>query len=345
MRPTVRNRPKPGKEFQSTHLLRGVTIEIIAHIDELPISIHAPLTRCDCHRMPQSAFRGYFNPRTSYEVRLRDYNFILSHSPFQSTHLLRGATRPRARPNQRKRISIHAPLTRCDVVVIGQRHRSLIISIHAPLTRCDLILNGINFRNKNFNPRTSYEVRQERFKLSNLHNQFQSTHLLRGATNAPPSQDEALLYFNPRTSYEVRRDILNAPAAIIIISIHAPLTRCDMNSKPRSTKRTDHFNPRTSYEVRHCIANLTRKHYDFNPRTSYEVRRKKETGNNQIQNDFNPRTSYEVRRKSKGVGKAAKIYFNPRTSYEVRHGQAPSAVYGLYISIHAPLTRCDSTEF
>ena len=101
-------------------------------------------------------------------------------------------------------ISIHAPLTRCDrpkdYVYRGLRQ----ISIHAPLTRCD--------------PRLPI------FPAGSAI--FQSTHLLRGATDQYEEEKEDTDDFNPRTSYEVR------------------------HVKSRSGISQTYFNPRTSYEVR-----------------------------------------------------------------------------------------------
>ena len=59
-----------AKLFQSTHLLRGATF-----------------SRNTDFRMP-----GYFNPRTSCEVRLPTSLWKFKDKIFQSTHLLRGAT-------------------------------------------------------------------------------------------------------------------------------------------------------------------------------------------------------------------------------------------------------------
>ena len=129
-------------------------------INIAPISIHAPLARCDPSAPSARQIPRHFNPRTSCEVR----HFLFLLYPqilerFQSTHLLRGATRAqRSEPNS------HA------------------ISIHAPLARCDYLVRGIRATLSNFNPRTSCEVRQIRRALGEYDGTFQSTHLLRGAT-------------------------------------------------------------------------------------------------------------------------------------------------------------------
>ena len=79
------------------------------------------------------------------------------------------------------------------------------ISIHAPLTRCD---HSLSTGMKHFL-------------------QFQSTHLLRGATTSSTIELSGLEHFNPRTSYEVRQC-----KYIVTLQYYC------------------HFNPRTSYEVR-----------------------------------------------------------------------------------------------
>ena len=104
-------------------------------------------------------------------------------------------------------ISTHAPLARCDSVLIlciGEN----CISTHAPLARCDVA-----------------------FKLGNLYIIiFQLTHLLRGATGAEQLRQLVQPHFNSRTSCEVRPP----PGGIVSrqgISTHAPLARCDKNAE------------------------------------------------------------------------------------------------------------------
>ncbi len=125
------------------------------------------------------------------------------------------------------------------------------------------------------------------------HRVFQSTHLIRGATPAVA-------------------DLLVS----ILISIHAPHTRCD-KCRLTLTRLKPYFNPRTSYEVRHGFLNQLGHGPDFNPRTSYEVRRNGTLSIVRKPANFNPRTSYEVRRIDPCV-RDTRDNFNPRTSYEVR---------------------------
>ena len=101
------------------------------------ISIHAPHTRSDCKQKA-----------TSRQVQV-----------FQSTLLIRGATR-----------------TGRSVPPNGR------ISIHAPHTRSDKVSNGNGYTGKDFNPRSSYEERLWCFVVRREPRTFQSTLLIRGAT-------------------------------------------------------------------------------------------------------------------------------------------------------------------
>ena len=130
---------------------------------------------------------------------------------FQSTHPLRGATRPTtiAKP----RTQHFNPRTPCGVRRVGitsfftgilfqSTHplrgatcRSSIrnsppyrISIHAPLAGCDGSFGAPACPPTYFNPRTPCGVRRIPLKISGIPFLFQSTHPLRGATTAhsPP---------------------------------------------------------------------------------------------------------------------------------------------------------------
>ena len=58
-----------------------------------------------------------------------------------------------------RQISIHAPLTGCDITTVVNRYKA-IISIHAPLTGCDFRHIGNNLIFRHFNPRTPDGVRR-----------------------------------------------------------------------------------------------------------------------------------------------------------------------------------------
>ena len=239
-----------------------------------PISIHAPLARCDAACFSRALQSLHFNPRTSCEVRRPASAAVSSIStPFQSTHLLRGATVPRpicagsahyfnprtsceVRPCPARLvlyalcISIHAPLARCDrirpfgnvtldpfqsthllrgaTLLVASPVACIRISIHAPLARCDLRGQRGQSDQKHFNPRTSCEVRPSTLIYSLATGIFQSTHLLRGATKASA---EGLFNFLIFQSTHLLRGATKASFLYVllpVISIHAPLARCDI---------------------------------------------------------------------------------------------------------------------
>ena len=72
-------------------------------------------------------------------------------------------------------ISIHAPLTGCDVLS-GYNNRLYNISIHAPLTGCDRQRTPARSPNRYFNPRTPDGVRRDGYIVSNLERSFISIH-------------------------------------------------------------------------------------------------------------------------------------------------------------------------
>ena len=130
------------KEFQSTHPLRDATGMEKDMETAIRISIHAPLTGCDnnavCtyqgyiyfnprtpygmrqHQRYYNPIRlGYFNPRTPYGMRPWVSTSFVSSIQFQSTHPLRDATLIYCSfKTYGGTISIHAPLTGCDVICL-----------------------------------------------------------------------------------------------------------------------------------------------------------------------------------------------------------------------------------
>ena len=138
-RQEIQTTPDGVKTFQSTHPSRGATRAFVYIIPGITISIHAPLTGCDnlprrfffCRkdfnpRTPHGVRQnlqgfGYdgrhFNPRTPHGVRLHTLFCRFPGIRFQSTHPSRGATPVTLSDNPSEDISIHAPLTGCDVIV------------------------------------------------------------------------------------------------------------------------------------------------------------------------------------------------------------------------------------
>ena len=156
-------------------------------------------------------------------------SFQSTHPKFQSTHLIRGATSNQSgSPSREQFQSTHLirGATEIDRYLISVGD----VSIHAPHTRCDIIVLKLIIFMTSFNPRTSYEVRLYHIQSLITIQMFQSTHLIRGATtdkeldtstegvsiHAPHTRCDSfflqpvlsLLGFNPRTSYEVRRGCL-----------------------------------------------------------------------------------------------------------------------------------------
>ena len=192
----------------------------------LLISTHAPLARCDGHRLHQVLH--YHRISTHAPLARCDFKAIVTaltdgistHAPLARCDPLsffRGFS---------PRISTHAPLARCDHTG-GQINVSPPISTHAPLARCDCAADRGNRNGTDFNSRTSCEVRRlpgptrstpsfisthaplARCDLPHMvynivTRLFQLTHLLRGATN-----------------------LRVLPGDLTLISTHAPLARCD----------------------------------------------------------------------------------------------------------------------
>ena len=182
--------------------------------------------------------RRYFNPRSSCEERPTALLVCPSFPLFQSTLLMRGATlapstcrryadhfnprssceerpaAPASRPPARD-ISIHAPHARSDRRFHQLLIRAISISIHAPHARSDRASCRSARRGRHFNPRSSCE---ERLMPSYSKFQtilFQSTLLMRGAT-----QKFELGYFDT------------------LISIHAPHARSDRRSRWLTTSQS-----------------------------------------------------------------------------------------------------------
>ena len=90
--------------------------------------------------------------------------------------------------------------------MLYERRRLWLISIHAPLTRCDRYGADMGIHRNEFQSthllRGATKVKIGRGVTS----LFQSTHLLRGATALYTYLSRGFLNFNPRTSYEVRPD-------------------------------------------------------------------------------------------------------------------------------------------
>ena len=132
---------------------------------------------------------------------------------FQSTHPLRDATKLKKLKRGADDISIHAPLTGCDLQhQKKQRERLRFQSTH-PLRDATRFTVSCVVLHLYFNPRTPYGMRRSRQIRRGKVIWFQSTHPLRDAT-------------------------LEIPFVCVsyIISIHAPLTGCDSFKKSQIMK-------------------------------------------------------------------------------------------------------------
>ena len=143
--------PRPSYEGRRHRLVEGKPHRLI--------SIHAPHTRGDYAELPLAPRQWYFNPRPSYEGRHDDWESYNYNYLFQSTPLIRGATRYintiyhcctyfNPRPSYEGRhhllgehdrlvIFQSTPLIRGATGVEQRHRRHITISIHAPHTRGD----------------------------------------------------------------------------------------------------------------------------------------------------------------------------------------------------------------
>ena len=143
--------------------------------------------RSSCEERPgfgkSLTFSCDFNPRSSCEERHKTVLLAVQYKQFQSTLLMRGATCIAVRLQLFRRISIHAPHARSDIVSTCVRLVVVVISIHAPHARSDTARRLRTGGTQNFNPRSSCEERhQETCREVLSYWLFQSTLLMRGAT-------------------------------------------------------------------------------------------------------------------------------------------------------------------
>ena len=188
--------------------------------------------RSSCEERPRERFacriRRDFNPRSSCEERRaslsdgRHADAISIHAPHARSDT------PKDVPCGRfDVISIHAPHARSDLTTIFPGFVLVLISIHAPHARSDLfilltkrvyIIISIHAPHARSDQLYTQKIRYLAI--------FQSTLLMRGATNSHSSGRIMSRYFNPRSSCEERL-------------LHAP-----------SLPFMHHFNPRSSCEER-----------------------------------------------------------------------------------------------
>ena len=185
--------------------MRGATLtDEVNEIRALQISIHAPHARSDFTAYGLKYGLQDFNPRSSCEERQCRIG-------------------KRLHPHQ---ISIHAPHARSDPARAHKLERR-VISIHAPHARSDHGTRNSLVNGRYFNPRSSCEERRGEWPQSGQRGIFQSTLLMRGATESQERKVVPDGNFNPRSSCEERRSCRWHRAPRDIISIHAPHARSD----------------------------------------------------------------------------------------------------------------------
>ena len=221
---------------------------------------------------------------------------------------------------------------------------SFFISIHAPLAGCDGAALTSSMSSGNFNPRTPCGVRRLCHAPCEGAHLFQSTHPLRGATEAGPIGPIPVEF---QSTHPLRGATFSSSQkrASILISIHAPLAGCDRPTSRPSCWRS-YFNPRTpcgvrpflllggsdvlSFQSTHPLRGATRVSSgcdgalrDFNPRTPCGVRHVCACAAPAAVY-FNPRTPCGVRPPRRGQPVRAGCHFNPRTPCGVRRLAAPA---------------------
>ena len=257
-------------KFQSTHPVRGATVSRRKLISWLMISIHAPRAGCDWQAPYGTKARRYFNPRTPCGVRLACASPPLRRRKFQSTHPVRGATKPPANNLGFSFISIHAPRAGCDLNGFPAIPGHFRISIHAPRAGCDPLQVVAISRNTSF--QSTHPVRGATRGRSPIKRSliFQSTHPVRGATRRSIRRQYrgGISIHAPRAGCDLYRE---GGAVDITISIHAPRAGCDL-CRQRGIRPRNNFNPRTPCGVRRMTYNEVVNLIDFNPRTPCGVR-------------------------------------------------------------------------
>ena len=102
------------------------------------------------------------------------------------------------------------------------------ISIHAPLTGCDSSGNNIKGVYKYFNPRTPYGMRLASILKCAKCGHFNPRTPYGMRLNSGYKIKGVYKYFNPRTPYGMRLIVEGNINRADWISIHAPLTGCDI---------------------------------------------------------------------------------------------------------------------
>ena len=252
--------------FQSTRPVRGATGGRALRPLFRGISIHAPRAGRDFLRLSRGLSGGNFNPRAPCGARPLDFLRCFDLVVFQSTRPVRGATGIELRVGQDVDISIHAPRAGRDLLPLRHldhdagfqstrpvrgatsiAHDRLArhwISIHAPRAGRDAVRRTRLCPRRHFNPRAPCGARLKKLQAGDVHDKFQSTRPVRGATTIKPNskpqqgisihapragrddfgyaQQRYRKDFNPRAPCGARRSECPNAHRQAAISIHAP---------------------------------------------------------------------------------------------------------------------------
>ena len=169
------------------------------------ISIHAPHARSDCPCHGQRPARRNFNPRSSCEERLAFERTLLTFKLFQSTLLMRGATRYPASGSRLR--SYFNPRSSCE-----ERPICSIGSVGSALFQSTLLMRGATSRidAADVIRRISIHAPHARSDLASSSHQILERIISIHAPHARsdcsrPSQRATSRNFNPRSSCEERR--------------------------------------------------------------------------------------------------------------------------------------------
>ena len=233
---------------------------------------------------------------------------------FQSTHPLRGATKPVQVDVTAGSISIHAPLAGCDKGLLKQIPSAL-----------------------HFNPRTPCGVRPRRLSERWQAGKFQSTHPLRGATDYVLANCYVvrISIHAPLAGCDLLASLQYASPAFQ--STH-PLRGATLAEALRRMEEA-YFNPRTPCGVRHNDIFVIAFSTDFNPRTPCGVRQRD-------MGEFVESCGFQSTHPLRGAtplmsGHTSGEIFQSTHPLRGATGGRGDCPPGRAISIHAPLAGCD----
>ena len=258
-----------AQEFQSTLPARGATRWFGRSPKQNSISIHAPRTGSDVFVLSQLR-------------RLRI---------FQSTLPARGATKTSAKDERLGNFNPRSPHgERLPARLNGGKQAG--ISIHAPRTGSDPRKIITSYTQRDFNPRSPHGERlliassgwaTPHFNPRSPHGE-RPAHPLRatgwqhfnprsphGERPAHPLRATGWQHFNPRSPHGERPRLRRRLAGKQRISIHAPRTGSDKESRLQGGKTSD-FNPRSPHGERRQVMGVCRIPKDFNPRSPHGER-------------------------------------------------------------------------